>query len=173
MQVNETWFRSPWSVGSTIGVGGARSAGDPCRHRMRMVSAPLRLLSASGPIESGDGLATRGIGGFRLAAEKANEFNAIEVHVLSFRAHLSRATRSERSPLPSRGEPRAADGEAFSEGPAKDFGALGCARGFRNPKWETEAGCRRKCFGGAYRQALEVCCKDEVRIEIRSRVMGV
>src|SRR6478736_1062794 len=66
-----------------------------------------------------------------------------------FRAHLSRATRSERSPLPSRGEPRAADGEAFSEGPAKDFGALGCARGVRNPELETEAGCGRKCFGGA------------------------
>src|SRR5947209_2904165 len=61
----------------------------------------------------------------------------------------SRATRSERSPLPSRGEPRAADGEAFSEGLAKDFGALGFARGVRNPNRETEAGCRRKCFKGA------------------------
>ena len=68
------------------------------------------------------------------------------INSYSDRAHLSRATRSERSPLPSRGEPRAADGEAFSEVPAKDFGALGCARGFRNPKWETEAGNRRKCL---------------------------
>jgi len=71
------------------------------------------------------------------------------INSYSDRAHLSRATRSERSPLPSRGEPRAADGEAFWEGPAKDFGALGCARGFRNPRWETEAGNRGKCFGGA------------------------
>jgi len=52
------------------------------------------------------------------------------INSYSDRAHLSRATRSERSPLPSRGEPRAADGEAFSEGPAKDFGALGLRAAF-------------------------------------------
>ena len=47
--------------------------------------------------------------------------------MFSFAAHLVSGTRSERSPLASRGdrrEPRGTDGEGFSEGHAKDFGAL-------------------------------------------------
>ena len=59
-----------------------------------------------------------------------------------------RATQSERSPLPSRGAPRAADGGGCSEGPAEDFGALFCALDFEIRGWRPKAG-RRKCSGGA------------------------
>jgi hypothetical protein len=65
-------------------------------------------------------------------------------HVFSFRAHLSRATRSERSPLPSRGEPRAADGGAFSEGPAEDFGALGLRAAVEIRSRRPKPACRRQ-----------------------------
>jgi hypothetical protein len=66
--------------------------------------AVLHERGLGGERESRDGLPTLGCFHFGMVAEEANEFNAIEAHFFfSFCAHLSRATKSERSPLPAEG----------------------------------------------------------------------
>ena len=69
------------------------------------ILAPLAVRHVGrlgGDREGRNGLAVQGGFGFGVRAEEANEFNVIAVHFLfSFCAHLSRATKAERSPLPS------------------------------------------------------------------------
>jgi hypothetical protein len=113
----------------------------PFRAVLALIALHLRRLGREG--EGGNRLAVRGVGGFGLAAEVANKFNAIDYLFDPFVPICLGRTkaRGRHSQAEVKAtEPRGADGGAFSEGQAEDFGALVCSRGIRNPELETEAG---------------------------------